>query len=105
VAEGSVLTAYGGVVAYKSMSNLQKNLQRLHASSEGPGGPPRGDKTAREIIQQEKKGSINNEFPKEWMDSTYNEILKEAQSGNKSAQKAKKLLDDKRFDKKDNRKK
>jgi len=38
VAEGSVLTAYGGVVAYKSMSNLQKNLQRLQASSYGPGG-------------------------------------------------------------------
>jgi|GEM_PF-1941260 len=64
----------------------------------------RGSTKARDIITKEKKGAINQEFPKEWQDSTLNEIEKAAKQGNKSAQKAKKLLNDKRFDKGDNRK-
>jgi RHS repeat-associated protein len=61
-------------------------------------------RTAGEVIQDKKKGAINREFPSEWLDSTEEEIEKAAKAGNKSAQKAKKLLRDKRFDKKDNRK-
>ena len=64
----------------------------------------KGHQTAGDIISREKKGAINREFPAEWKDATLNEIDKEAKKGNKSAQKAKKLLKDKRFDKKDNRK-
>jgi RHS repeat-associated protein len=59
----------------------------------------RGSMTAGEIIGNEKKGSINREFPNQWRDKTYNEITKAAKSGDKTAQKAKKLLDDGRFDK------
>jgi len=61
-------------------------------------------RTAGEIIGQEKKGAINREFPEEWREATEEEIEKAAKRGDKSAQKAKKLLKDKRFDKKDNRK-
>lgn len=61
-------------------------------------------RTAGEIIGQEKKGAINREFPAEWRDATEQEIEDAAKQGDKSAQKAKKLLKDKRFDKKDNRK-
>ena len=62
------------------------------------------DKTAGDIISERKKGKINQEFPAEWRDATMDEIEQAAKRGDKSAQKAKKLLKDKRFDKKDNRK-
>ena len=64
----------------------------------------RGQQTAGEIISKEKKGAINREFPSQWRDATLDEIDKAAKKGDKSAQKAKKLLNDKRFDKEDNRK-
>ena len=60
--------------------------------------------TAGEIISRDKKGAINREFPAQWRDSTLAEIERAAKRGDKSAQKAKKLLEDKRFDKTDNRK-
>lgn len=64
----------------------------------------RGKQTAQDIIINEKKGAINSEFPKEWLDKTLDEIEKAARAGDSSARKAKKLLNDKRFDKGDNRK-
>lgn len=65
----------------------------------------RGDpRTARQIIQDEKKSRILRVFPAKWLNSTYDEILKAAKEGDPSAQVAKKLLDDGRFDKEDNRK-
>jgi RHS repeat-associated protein len=64
----------------------------------------RGKEKARDIIAKEKKGAINREFPKEWEDKTLDEIDEAARMGDKSAQKAKKLLNDHRFDKNDNRK-
>jgi hypothetical protein len=54
---------------------------------------------ANDIIEKEKKGSINREFPSEWRDKTYGEIKDAAKKGVRTAQKAKKLLDDKRFNK------
>jgi fumarate hydratase class II len=60
--------------------------------------------TAGEIIGMNKKGSISREFPNEWRNSTLNDIKKAAKNGDQSARKAKKLLEDKRFDKTDNRK-
>ena len=62
------------------------------------------DKTAGDIISERKKAGINQEFPAEWRDATMDEIEKAAKRGDRSARKAKKLLKDKRFDKKDNRK-
>ncbi|NLF41560.1 MAG: hypothetical protein GX587_02580 [Bacteroidales bacterium] len=55
--------------------------------------------TAKEIIGKYKKGSIWGEFPKEYSEKTMGEIEKDAKAGNKQAQKAKKLLKDKDFDK------
>jgi hypothetical protein len=71
-----------------------------------PAEPSQGElddnRTAGEIISKDKKGSINREFPKEWRDKTLGEIERAAKQGNKSAQKAKKLLGDKDFDKSSN---
>jgi hypothetical protein len=55
--------------------------------------------TARQIIEKYKKGSIWREFPGEWADKTMEEIERAARAGDKSAQKAKKLLTDGRFNK------
>jgi hypothetical protein len=57
------------------------------------------ERTAGQIIGQEKKGSINQEFPSEMLDKTADEINQLAREGDKAAQKAQKLLGDQRFDK------
>ncbi len=64
----------------------------------------RSSKKAQEIISSEKKGSINREFPTSMKNKTLKEIEKLAKQGNRDAKKAKKLLNDKRFNKGDNRK-
>jgi len=56
-------------------------------------------KTAREVIAEQKKGSIHREFPSEWLDKTLGDIEKAAKSGNARARTAKKLLTQKRFNK------
>ncbi len=63
-----------------------------------------GDSIAQDVIAKEKKGSINREFPAEWLDKSLKEIEDAARQGDASARTAKKLLKDKRFDKGDNRK-
>jgi hypothetical protein len=60
---------------------------------------PREKKTAREVIAEECAASILREFPSQWLDETLEAIAKAAQAGDKSAQKAKKLLTDQRFKK------
>ncbi len=57
------------------------------------------ERTAGEIIGQEKKGSINQAFPSEMRGKTPDEINRLARVGNRSAQRAQKLLGDQRFDK------
>jgi len=69
----------------------------------------RSKRTAREIISEDKKGSLKNEFPADMLDLTLIQIRKLARKNvirkrESHAKKAKKLLKDKRFDKKDNRK-
>jgi len=59
-----------------------------------------GGMSAREIIRDTKLGSINREFPSEMYDKTLEQIEHLAKQGNKAAKKAKKLLTDKRFNKK-----
>jgi hypothetical protein len=59
-------------------------------------GDPRA---AGEIIAQEKKGSISQEFPSQYLGKTFDQIAKDAAKGIKEAIKTKKLLGDKRFDK------
>ncbi|MBM7616433.1 uncharacterized protein RhaS with RHS repeats [Alkaliphilus hydrothermalis] len=60
--------------------------------------------TAQDIIGKEKKGTILREFPTELLDKTLKEIENLAKKGKANAKKAKKLLNDKRFNKGDNRK-
>jgi hypothetical protein len=60
---------------------------------------PREKKTAREVISEECAGTILREFPSQWMDQTLEAIGNAAKAGDKSAQKAKKLLTDQRFKK------
>lgn len=62
-------------------------------------GDPR---TVREIIAQEKRASIKRkkDFPSELMDKTFDEVDRLAKQGNRRAIQMRKLLTDRRFDKK-----
>jgi hypothetical protein len=62
-------------------------------------GRSRLQKTAREILSKEIRGSVHRRFPSQWLDSTLAEILRAATRGDKSAQTAWKLLTDSRFKK------
>jgi RHS repeat-associated protein len=55
--------------------------------------------TAEEIIARECRGSINREFPSEFLDETLEQIMQLARQGIGAAQKALKLLNDSRFKK------
>jgi RHS repeat-associated protein len=87
-----------GFVTYEYMNAKENNSTKVSTPAD------RATQTAEQIISNSKKGSINREFPKEWLGKTYKEITDAAKQGDKSAQKAKKLLDDKRFDKDSKRK-
>ena len=63
------------------------------------------EETARKLLEKKVRGSVHSEFPEQWKEKTLTEITKAAKKGDKSAQKARKLLTDKRFRKGDNRKK
>ena len=63
-----------------------------------------GNLTPEEIIKREKKDSIRQVFPGQWLGKPLREIEAAAKKGDASARTAKKLLKDKRFDKNDNRK-
>jgi hypothetical protein len=54
---------------------------------------------AIDIISQECRGSIMREFPSQWLNRTLEEILDAAKAGDRSAQKASKLLQSGRFKK------
>lgn len=62
-------------------------------------GTSRGDMYACDIISSECKGSVLREFPRQYLDSTYNDIQGDARDGVKDARKALKLLNDNRFKK------
>ena len=66
--------------------------------------PEWGGLTADEIIGKYKKGQVRREFPKQYLDEPIEAIDEAAKSGDRAAQKAMKLLTNKRFDKDDNRK-
>ncbi|WP_212002738.1 DUF6443 domain-containing protein [Chitinophaga sp. HK235] len=57
------------------------------------------NRTAQDVISKERQGGINREFPEQYRDKTLREIQKDANAGNKAAQKAQKLLRDGRFKK------
>jgi hypothetical protein len=54
---------------------------------------------AIDIIGQECQGRILREFPSQWLNRTLEEILEAAKQGDRSAQKASKLLQSGRFKK------
>jgi RHS repeat-associated protein len=56
-------------------------------------------KTAQMIISTEKRAGINSVFPKQWLNSTLDEIAEAARQGDRTAQTARKLLTDNRFNK------
>ncbi|CAF3367304.1 unnamed protein product [Rotaria sp. Silwood2] len=56
-------------------------------------------KTAEEVISEQKKGSIRQELPGQGLGETLENIEKAAKADDPSARKAKKLFNDKRFDK------
>ena len=90
------------------MNSVHDGVNTIKASfNTSPAKPPtktqaNTDRKASDIISKDKKGAIRREFPTEWLDNTLGEIEKAAKSGDKSAQKAKKLLEEKDFDKNSN---
>lgn len=58
-------------------------------------GDPRA---ARQIIADEKKASIMSEFPSQWYEATFDQIDEAAKSRVRSAQKARKLLSSREYD-------
>ena len=64
----------------------------------------RSKKTAQQIISEEKDANLDSVFPGEWKYRTLEEIEAAAKQGDASARTAKKLLNNHRFDKGDNRK-
>ncbi len=56
-------------------------------------------RSAAQIINDDKQGRINSEFPAEWHDKTPDEIYRAAKAGVRTARTAKKLLDSREYDK------
>jgi hypothetical protein len=54
---------------------------------------------AIDIIGRECRGSILREFPSQWLHRTLEDIAEAARQGDRSAQKASKLLQSRRFKK------
>ncbi len=77
----------------------KKNGSESDDKSDNKTDTTQDDKTADEIISENKKGGIRQKFPKEWLNKTMQEIEKAAKAGNRTARTAKKLLNDKDFDK------
>ena len=98
-------------IKYKPRTNPLLDFKEQW-SQEGTANSPReniffsnnGNLTPEEIIKREKKGSIRQVFPGQWLGKPLREIEAAAKKGDASARTAKKLLKDKRFDKNDNRK-
>jgi RHS repeat-associated protein len=72
----------------QSMGKIEQGLSGLLIQYRYRGDP----RKAQDIIGQEKKGSINQEFPSEMLGKTSDEINELARQGEKAAQKAQKLL-------------
>ena len=83
-----------------SNSELAEYDDRYHVRCNQLPGRYKGDKrTARQIIADEKFGKINQRFPSQWEDSTFDEIDAAAKRGDEDAITARKLLTDGRFNK------
>ena len=56
-------------------------------------------KKASDVIAEECQAGVHREFPSEWLDKTLEEVFEAATRGDRSARKARKLLNDPRFKK------
>jgi hypothetical protein len=84
----------------RNMRSLAQTLgKNSNAGKKLLNAAKRAETKARDIIAKECKGSINKKFPEELKDKTLDQITNLAKQGNKAAQTAKKLLNDKRFKK------
>ena len=105
------MTAYRWYNFAQRLDKTRDIIARANPQSDGSGKSGdtsksnKSDKnqTAQEVLK-DKDGNVNREFPSQWRNKTLGEIEKAAKSGDASARKAKKLLNDKRFNKGDNRK-
>ncbi len=105
-AGGGVVAGAGAAVTASSICHLGDDVKSLQSNSnkQNGGGNKSGEtkkatdsRTAQEIISQEKKGTINKEFPGQWLDKTVKEINAAEKTGDASARKAHKLLTDKTY--------
>ena len=89
--------ATGNAAALRDLiatESLSENQEALAESTLA-----RLSQTAQQIIAQECKGSVNQRFPGELLDTTLEDIMRLARQGNDAAQPALKLLTDSRFKK------
>ncbi|WP_343028759.1 RHS repeat-associated core domain-containing protein, partial [Akkermansia muciniphila] len=57
------------------------------------------ESTARTLISKSRGGRVNREFPSQYYEKAYHQIIKEANAGSAAAKKALKLIRDLRFSK------
>ena len=88
-----------GVISNPCPGVKSTGLDILNYLASKGGNSDKENQTAEEIIYKGKKGNILREFPSELLKKTFNEIMKMAKQGVRSAIKAKKLLTDRRFNK------
>ena len=101
VAQTAAATVSGAMLGKAVGEKLASAL--FSGTSDGQNASTAGESsrepTAGDIIAKSKKGGINRVFPEEMRSRTLAEIRALAQKGNRTAQTAKKLLTDKRFNK------
>jgi hypothetical protein len=96
---GAVGNSTRETVQQDTMQGVSNGLQGIVHESRYSGD----ERTAEQIINDDKKGTINSRFPTEWKDKSPDEIYRAAKKGDKKARTAKKLLDGKEYDKTSNK--
>ena len=89
------------IVAAFRTGNLTslRNLARLGKDQRVCDALKTLESTARTLISKSRGGRVNREFPSQYYEKAYHQIIKEANSGSATAKKALKLIRDLRFSK------
>ena len=89
------------IVAAFRTGNLTslRNLARLGKDQRVCDALKTLESTARTLISKSRGGRVNREFPSQYYEKAYHQIIKEANAGSATAKKALKLIRDLRFSK------
>ncbi len=97
VPAGAIAGAAAGGAAGVLAGRAATQVMFSKAASTGASAGGEEEPTAQRIISTSRKGSINREFPGQFLDKTKSEIQAAAREGDAEARKALKLLNDNRF--------